>query len=183
MDKFFINQQDVALVIIDIQDKLAAVMKNKAEAVSNCLHLIELAKLFQIPILLTEQYPQGLGPTLPEIREALPSYAPFEKLSFNCCQEKGFPERVASMGKKKLLLTGMEMHVCVLQTGLGLMKEGYTVHVVRDAVCSRTEKNLKTGIEFLRSAGAVITSTETALFQVLQKSGTQAFKIISSRIK
>src|SRR4030042_2170670 len=183
MDKFLLNHQEAALVIIDIQDKLAAAMKYKEPVVNNCLHLIELTRLLQIPVLLTEQYPKGLGPTLPEIQEALPVYAPFEKTAFNCCQETGFLEKVESMGRKKLILAGMETHICVLQTGLGLLEEGYDIHIVQDAICSRTKKDFRSGIEYLRDAGTVITSTETVLFQLLQKAGTEAFKIISQRIK
>lgn len=183
MDKFFISEHDTALLIIDIQDKLAAAMKHKDQVVNNNLHLIELARLLQIPILVTEQYPRGLGPTLPEIREALPVYEPFEKLAFNCCLEAGFLEKVAALGRKKLILTGMETHICVLQTSLGLIKEGYGVQVVRDGVCSRTKANFQAGITVMDRAGAVITGTETVLFQLLQKAGTEAFKIISKRIK
>ena len=87
------------------------------------------------------------------------------------------------MGKKKLLLTGMEAHICVLQTGLGLMRQGYTVQVIKDAVCSRAKNNFDTGIGFLSQAGAVITCTETVLFQLLQKAGTDVFKTIVNRIK
>jgi nicotinamidase-related amidase len=183
MDKFFLNQQNTALVIIDIQEKLAAVMKHKDQVVNNCLHLVELAGLLNIPILLTEQYPKGLGTTIPEIQEALPVYSPFEKTAFNCCQEAGFLGKVASIGRKTLLLTGMETHVCVLQTSLGLMQEGYHVQVVQDAVCSRTKSNFRSGLGFMRDAGTVITNTETVLFQILERAGTEAFKVISRRIK
>jgi isochorismate hydrolase len=183
MDKFILDQQAAALVIIDIQERLAAVMKYKDQVVGNCLHLIELAKLLKIPILQTEQYPKGLGKMLPEIQEVLPAYAPFEKTDFDSCREEGFLEKVASMGRKKLILTGMEAHVCVLQTALGLIKEGYTVHVVQDAVASRYKKDFKVGIEFMRSAGIVITSTEMVLFQLLERSGTEPFKLISKRLK
>ena len=183
MEKYFLNYQEAALLIIDIQERLAAVMKYKDQVADNCLHLIELAKLLEIPILLTEQYPKGLGKTLPEIQEVLPEYAPFEKTDFNSCREEGFLEKVLSMGRKKLILTGMEAHVCVLQTALGLIKEGYAVHVVQDVVASRYKKNFKVGIELMRSAGTVITSTETVLFQLLERSGTEPFKIISKRLK
>ncbi len=183
MDQFFINEHDTALLIIDIQDRLAAAMRHKEQVVNNCLHLIELAKLMSIPILVTEQYPKGLGPTLPEIKEALPVYAPIEKLSFDCCQEPGFLEKIAALGKKKLILTGMETHICVLQTCLGLMKEGFSVQVIQDAVCSRTKRNFNTGMSFMDRAGAVITCTEIVLFQLLQKAGSENFKIISKRIK
>jgi nicotinamidase-related amidase len=183
MDQFFIKAEEAALLIVDIQDKLAAAMKYREQVVANVLHLVELAKLLQIPILVTEQYPKGLGPTLPEIKDALPVYTPFEKGSFDCCQEAGFPEKIAALGKKKLILTGMETHICVLQTSLGLMQAGYAVQVVRDAVCSRTKLNFKTGMAIMDRAGAVITGTETVLFQLLQRAGTEPFKVISKRIK
>lgn len=183
VDKFMIRKDEVALVLIDIQEKLAAAMKKKEAVLANCLHLVELARLLEIPILVTEQYPRGLGPTLEELRTALPAYEPFEKTAFNCCREIGFVEKVAATGRKKLLLTGMEAHICVLQTGLGLLQAGYTVQIVRDASCSRTKDNFRIGIDWLRQAGAVITGTETVLFQLLEKAGTEPFKVISKRIK
>jgi len=183
MDKFFLNRDNLVLAIIDIQEKLAAVMKFREEVVRNCLHLIELAKLYNLPIVLTEQYPKGLGQTVGEIRNALPSYTPIEKLSFDCCEEPPFMEELKRLGKKTVILAGMEAHICVLQTCIGLLREGFHVHVVKDAVCSRFKENWKTGIEFMRDAGAVITSTETALFQLLKVAGTEEFKIISKRIK
>lgn len=183
MEKFFLKAEDVGLLIIDIQERLAASMKHKDQVVANCLHLVETAKLLKIPILLTEQYPKGLGPTLSEVQEVLPDYAPFEKLSFDCCRESGFLEKVAATGRKKWLITGMEAHICVLQTSLGLMQAGYTVQVVQDGICSRSKNNFKTGTAFMDRAGAVLTCTEIVLFQLLQKAGTEPFKIISKRIK
>ncbi|MEW6186095.1 MAG: hydrolase [Thermodesulfobacteriota bacterium] len=183
MEKFFLNARETGLLIIDVQEKLAAVMKYKEQVVQNCRHLIEAAAIFQVPLLLTEQYPKGLGTTVPEIQEILPEYAPLVKTSFDCCREPGFLDRVSSTGRRKWILTGMETHVCILQTALGLMKESYTVQVVQDAVCSRTKKNFKAGIEFMRDAGAVITSTETVLFQLLGKAGGEPFKILSQMIK
>jgi nicotinamidase-related amidase len=183
MDRFFLKAEEAGLLIIDIQDKLAASMKHKDQVVTNTLHLIETAKLLQMPILLTEQYPKGLGPTLPEIKDALPAYEPFEKLSFDCCQENGFGEKVNAMGRKKWLITGMEAHICVLQTGLGMMQAGHTVQIVQDAVCSRSKSNFRTGVSFMDRAGAVLTCTEIVLFQLLQKAGSEVFKIISKRIK
>ena len=136
-----------------------------------------------IPLLITEQYPKGLGPTIPEIKDVIPSYAPIEKISFSCCGEPFFLEAVQVTGRQQVVLAGMETHVCVLQTCLDLLKEGFDVHVVSDAVCSRTEQNYRAGLEFMRDAGAVISCTETVLFQLLAKAGTESFKIISKRIK
>ena len=99
-------------------------MAEKDRVVANALHLIELAKLHHIPILLTEQFPRGLGPTLKEIKESLPAYEPFEKVSFNCCREAGISDPPGRRRRKKVLLTGMETHICILQTALGLLEKG-----------------------------------------------------------
>ncbi len=183
MDRFSLDHKDSFLLIVDIQDRLATVMKARDEVVGNCLHLIELAKMLNIPVILTEQYPKGLGPTVSEIRDALPSYQPIEKLTFDCCGEPNFLKEIKKLGKKTVLLAGMETHICVLQTCIGLLNKGLKVHLVRDAVCSRTEENRKTGTEFMRDAGAVVTCTETVLFQLLRIAGTEEFKAISKRIK
>jgi nicotinamidase-related amidase len=183
LDRFYLGREEAALVIVDIQDRLASVMEDRREVTANCLHLIEAARLLHMPVLVTEQYPKGLGPTVREIREALPSYRPIEKLTFDCCREAPFMDAVYSLGRKKMILTGMETHICVLQTCLGLLKDGYQVHVARDAVCSRTKENFLSGIGMMRDAGAVITCTETALFQLLERAGTEEFKAISKRIK
>ena len=183
MEKFILRKDQALLLIIDIQERLAAAMKMKQQVIANCLHLLEAARLLNMPVLLTEQYPKGLGTTLSEIREALPSYEPFEKTAFDCCREIGFVEKIASAARPTILLTGMEAHICVLQTAIGLLKAGYGVHVVRDAVCSRRKEDFKAAIDLMRDAGAVAATTETVLFQLLERAGTEPFKIISKRIK
>ncbi len=183
LDKFFLDKEDTVLLIVDIQEKLAAVMTEKDKVVRNNLHLIELAKMISMPVMVTEQYPKGLGPTVAEIRSALPFYRPIEKITFDCCGQPPFLEELKEHSKRNVVLTGMETHICVLQTCIGLLKGGINVHIVQDAVCSRTRENWKTGVEFMREAGAVVTSTETALFQLLKVAGTEEFKKISQRIK
>ncbi|MGO9612051.1 MAG: hydrolase [Dissulfurispiraceae bacterium] len=183
MNKFFITRHNSILALIDIQDKLAAIMKSRDELVENCLHLIEIATLLKMPIVLTEQYPKGLGRTVEKIIKKLPVYEPFEKLTFSSCEERKFSDALRQHDKKTVILTGMEAHICILQTCIGLLEKGYDVHLVCDAVCSRTENNWKMAMEFMRDAGAVITSTETVLFQLLKNAGTDEFKIISKRIK
>lgn len=183
LDKYVLNKEDAVLLIVDIQEKLAAVMKDREPVVKNNLHLIELAKMVSLPVMVTEQYPKGLGPTVPELREALPSYRPIEKMTFDCCGQPAFPGELKSLNRKSVILTGMETHICVLQTGIGLLQAGFNVHVVRDAICSRTEGNWETGIGYMRDAGAVVTCTETVLFQLLKVAGTEEFKAISKRIK
>jgi nicotinamidase-related amidase len=183
MDKFLLDKSEAVLVIVDIQERLAAVMADRQRVVDNCLHLIEISKLLNIPVLLNEQYPKGLGPTVKEIREALEPYEPLDKMTFSCCRGGSFLSALAASSRKKVILAGMETHVCVLQTVIDLLKAGYPVHLVGDATCSRTPDNSSAGAEFMRDAGAVITCTETVLFQLLEKAGTDEFKAISKRIK
>jgi nicotinamidase-related amidase len=183
MDKFFPLSDDSVLIIIDIQERLAGAMQLKDAVISNCLHLIELAKMIAIPVLVTEQYPKGLGRTVEEIKKAVPDYQPIEKVSFSCCGEQEFINKLRALNRKTIVMTGMETHVCVLQTCIELLKEGFNVHLVKDAVCSRTKENWNTGVEFMRDAGAVISCTETVLFQFLRVAGTEEFKTISKRIR
>lgn len=181
--KFLLDKNNAALLIIDIQERLAVVMDKKDQVVKNTLHLVELAKMQNIPMVVTEQYPKGLGRTLPDITAALPAHLLIEKVTFSCCGEPSFNDQMKRLGKKKVIVTGMETHICVLQTSLGLLHEGFDVHLVQDAVCSRTKANWRSGIEFIREAGGVVTNTETVLFQLLGVAGTPEFKAISNRIK
>lgn len=183
MKHFILSRENALLIIIDVQERLAVVMERKDRVVTNCQHLIEAAKLLDIPLIVTEQYPKGLGPTIPEIRSVLPSYAPLEKIDFSCCGESSFIDKISYYGRKQIIVAGMETHVCVLQTTLDLLKEGYPVHVVDDAVCSRKDENYRTALDLMRDAGAVINCTETVLFQLLKRAGTDEFRTISKRIK
>ncbi len=183
MDKFTLKKENAIILIVDIQEKLATVMTEKEQVISRCQILVEAAKLFAMPVIVTEQYPKGLGPTVREITEPIESYQPVEKITFDCCAEPAFSGRIDTEERREIILTGMETHICVLQTCLGLLRKGYTVHVVKDAVCSRTKQNFKTGIEMMRDAGAVITSTETVLFQLLEKAGTDEFRTLSKLVK
>ena len=183
LDKFSLEKENAVLLIVDIQERLATVMGQKDRVVKNNQHLIELAKMIDMPVVVTEQYPKGLGRTVPELQAALPYYRPIEKMTFDCCGQPTFLPELKDHNRNTVVLTGMETHICVLQTCLGLLKGGMNVHVVQDAICSRTKENWKTGIEFMREAGAVITCTETVLFQLLKVAGTEEFKKISQRIK
>ncbi len=181
--KYLLDAQDAVLLVIDIQERLAVVMKERDKVVRNCLHLIALAKMINLPVVVTEQYPKGLGRTVPEIRSAVPEYQPVEKVAFNCCGEPAFMAEIRKIGRGTVIVTGMETHICVLQTTIGLLQDGFRPHVVSDAVCSRTEENRTTGLEYMRDAGAAVTCTETVLFQILKVAGTEEFKKISQRIK
>ncbi len=184
LERFFLNRRDSTLLIVDIQERLAAVMKDRERVITNTIHLIEAARLLKIPVLITEQYPRGLGPTVNEITEALREiYRAMEKITFSCCGDEKFTDTLKKTEKKQVIISGMETHVCVLQTCLDLIRDGYFVHIVRDAVCSRKVDDFLTGIELMRDAGAIITCTETVLFQLLERAGTEEFKLISKRIK
>jgi nicotinamidase-related amidase len=180
---FLIDREEAVLVVVDVQERLAAVMDQREKVMANCRRLIEGAKILGIPAIVSEQYSKGLGPTEKDLRGALSSYEPVEKLSFSCCGEPAFMEQIRALDRKKVILCGMETHVCVLQTALGLLREGRDVHLVEDAVCSRSKGNWRTGVEFMRDAGAVITSAETVLFQLLGAAGTDEFKNVSRLVK
>jgi nicotinamidase-related amidase len=184
VDRFLPGIGESVLVVVDVQDRLAAVMEGRERVVQRTKLLIEGAKILGLPIILTEQYPKGLGPTVSEIREVLPpEVRPVEKLHFSCCGEPAFMDALKKTGRTKVLLAGMETHICVLQTTLCLIAAGYTVHVVSDAVCSRKRSDYEVGLGIAREAGAVVTSAETVLFQLLKKAGTEEFKSISKLVK
>ena len=180
---FQLERGTTALLVIDIQERLAAAMAEREKVVVNTGHLIAAAKLLGVPVVHTEQYPKGLGPTVPELRAALEPAAPVEKLTFDCCGEPTFAPALDAAGRSTVIVCGMETHICVLQTVLGLLARGMTVHVAADAVCSRNAENARTALELLRDAGAVITCTETVMFQLLVRAGTPEFKAIQARIR
>ena len=171
------------MVIVDVQEKLAGVMGRKERLVDRLLKLIELARVFQLPIILTEQNPQFLGSTLSVIQEALTDYEPIEKLHFDCCAVDVFNEKIKVKELRNIILTGIETHICVFQTCVSLMEKGYRVHVPHHAVDSRTDDNRQIGLSLMREAGAIITSTETVIFQILKKAGTTEFKALLKTIK
>ena len=180
-----LSAEQCALVVIDVQEKLLPVMLNRPELVRNCRMLIRLATVLNIPVLLTAQYTRGLGATVPEIAELLPGVKPTEKLEFGCLANEAFCNALHELPGRRttLLLCGIESHVCVTQTALGALESGYMVHVASDAVSSRTEWNLRTGLERMKEAGCVISSTEMMVFELLQRGGTAAFKEMTQYIK
>jgi nicotinamidase-related amidase len=178
-----LSRENTGLVIIDVQNKLAPVMGRKGRMVASIIKLIKLAELFNLPVILTEQFPKWLGPTISDIRTCLPECKSITKMEFNCCDVPLFNDRLEAEGLRNIILTGVESHVCVFQTCVSLLEKGYRVHVPRSAVDSRTEENLKTGFELMRGAGAVITSTEAVVFQILEKAGTKEFKEMMKLIR
>ncbi len=184
-DSFFLERDKVVLVVIDVQEKLCIAMDEVVlkQLVKNVGILLESAAELNIPVMVTEQYVKGLGATLPELKEkaALASY--YEKMTFSCCGSVEFVDAIKSTGRTQVIITGMETHVCVLQTVIELRDAGLDVHVVKDAVMSRSKQNWQTAIQTMTLAGAIPTCTESALFQLLKVAGTEEFKKLSKLVR
>lgn len=174
-----------ALIVIDVQDKLLPPIFQKDQLVRNSQLLIRLAGILKIPTLLTTQYSRGLGNTVPELASLLPETHPIEKQMFSCFGSEVFCSTLKRLpgNRSTVILCGMESHICVAQTALAALREGYLVHVASDAVSSRTEWNWKIGLERMRAAGAVISSTEMVVYEALRSSDTSAFKDMLKHLK
>jgi nicotinamidase-related amidase len=174
-----------ALVVVDIQEKLLPPIYQKEQLVKNSQLLIRLAGILKIPALVTTQYAKGLGETLPEIISLLPETQPIDKQMFSCFGSDQFCSSLKRLpgNRNTLLLCGMESHICVMQTALAALNEGYIVHVASDAVSSRTEWNWKIGLDRMRAAGAVISSTEMMIYELLRSSGAPAFRELLPYLK
>ena len=184
VSEFMLDRNDAVLVVIDVQEKLCVAMDEKvlARLTRHIGILQKAAQELQFPQLVTEQYVKGLGGTITELKEGCCTPA-IEKMTFSCCGESAFPDELRKLGRKQIIVTGMETHVCVLQTVLQLLEAGYIVHVVADAVMSRKKENWQIALAMAQQAGAVITSTETALFQLLRVAGSEEFKKLSKLVR
>lgn len=184
-NSFFLDCDKAVLVVIDVQEKLCVAMDENVlkKLVKNIGILLESAAELNVPVLLTEQYVKGLGATLPELRDKAVSAPCFEKMSFSCCGSSEFVEALKATGRTQVIITGMETHVCVLQTVIELRQAGLDVHIVKDAVMSRNKQNWQTAIQGMTLAGAVPTSTESAMFQLLKVAGTDEFKKLSKLVR
>lgn len=179
-----LRSEDCVLAVVDIQEKLLPAIHEKERLLRNSQLLIRLAKILGLPVALSEQYPRGLGQTVPEIASLLNGVKPIEKLEFGCFGNADYCTAIGRLsGRNTLLVCGIEAHICVTQTVLGALNQGLTVHVAADAVSSRAELNWKIGLERMRDAGAVISSTEMMIYELLVKSGTPAFKEILQYLK
>jgi len=174
-----------ALVVVDIQQKLLPPIFNKEALVKNSQLLIRLATILGLPVMVTTQYSKGLGGTVPEIASLLADVTAIDKLEFSCFGSDQFRSHLKALpgNRNTVLLCGMEAHICVMQTALGALNEGYLVHVASDAVGSRAESNWNIGLDRMKSAGAVISSTEMMMYELLRCSGTPAFKELLPYLK
>jgi nicotinamidase-related amidase len=180
-----VERENAVLVLIDFQEALVKAMESDVinRVIRNGQTLIAFAKEMGIPILVTEQYPKGLGGTIPGLKKDLEGITPMAKMSFSCCRMDGFRGQMEDSGRKEVILCGIETHVCVLQTAAELLEQGYGVHVVADAVCSRRKLDWETGLRWMEKKGAMILTTEIIAFQLLKEAGTEEFKRLSRLLK
>ncbi|MDD3852105.1 MAG: isochorismatase family protein [Syntrophomonadaceae bacterium] len=181
MNKFRLNSEDTVLLVIDLQEKLMKAMDQSENVYRYTNLLLDTAKQLQIPVIVSEQYPRGLGSTVEQICEHLSEHQLIEKTTFSCGEPLLI--KIADLKRNTVIVTGSETHVCVFQTVTDLLDKGYNVHVVRNAVCSRFKDDYKSGLELMKEAGAIITNAETVVFDLLKQSGTPDFKAISPLIK
>jgi nicotinamidase-related amidase len=176
-----LSHQECQLVVVDVQEKLIPVIPVSKKLVQRLQQLIQAATIFQIPLSCTEQYPQGLGPTIPELADLLPK--PVEKLRFSAAECLGWGNIANTIDSRtKIVLTGIEAHICVQQTALDLLAAGYRVIIPIDAVASRNQLDWQTSIKRMENSGAVITTTESILFEWCEIAGTEKFKQISNLV-
>lgn len=171
------------LVVVDIQERLAPAMFSLPPLIRNANILLRTAELLEVPVLASEQYRKGLGPTLLEVAELLPEGAILEKSSFSCMADAAFAARLQELGRPQTVVIGMEAHVCVLQTCMHLLESGREVFVVEDAVSSRTPENHRAALTRLAREGARVVTTEMVAFEWLERADIPAFKEVSRMVK
>lgn len=188
IDELTVRPPRTGLLVIDVQERLAAAMPEpvRAQLERNIATLIAAAGTFQLPIIVSEQYPRGLGRTTPAVQAALDEVRDvcfFEKVDFAATSSPAWPVAIGDRLIDRWLVTGMETHVCVFQTVRALREDGATVHVVADACASRTKANFRNGLALASATGAIVTNTETIVFDLLQRAGTDDFRALSKLLK
>lgn len=178
-----LQADSAAIVAIDLQEKLLPTIKHADRVVARTARLLKFARELQIPVLWTEQYPKGLGPTVSEIAQPLEGVQPIDKTVFGCMGHPRFEGALSDLGCRQLILTGIEGHICVMQTALGALNKGYEVYVVRDAVGSSEDEELEAGLERMEKSGATIVTTQMAMFELLGEAGTPQFKRVLPLLK
>lgn len=178
-----LNPENSLLLVIDVQEKLVNAL-DKNIIVKRVSNLVKSARLLEIPVVVTEQYPKGLGATVQEVSSEFPEGTPvFEKTSFNALDEEGVLEKIKSYNKKQIVICGIETHICVHQTAAALLREGFEVYVVKDACASRSKYEFKQGIELMAANNAKISCVEIVLFEWLRTAKNPHFKEIQALIK
>ena len=178
-----LKAENATLVVVDVQGKLATLMHEKEKFYDAVVRMIKGARVLDIPILWNEQLPDKLGETIAPVRDALHGYEPLVKKSFSCCGNPNFVKELKALGRTQVLLVGMETHVCVYQTAMDLLRDGFEVHLVADAVSSRTAENRQIGIQAITDAGARLSCVEMALFEMLHVAEGEQFKACIKIVK
>jgi nicotinamidase-related amidase len=180
-----LEAEQCALIVVDMQEKLLPPIWEKERLVRNVQLLTHMARVLKIPALVTVQYAKGLGNTVPGIASLLPDSPPIDKLTFSCFDSDVFCSLLKRLPGQRttVLLCGMETHICVMQTALGALREGYLAHVASDAVSSRTELNWRIGLDRMCAAGAILSSTEMMIYELLRSSGAPAFRELLPYLK
>lgn len=181
--KGLISRENAVLVVIDVQEKLFPLISDGEKILENMRKLIQFARIISMPIVLTEQYPKGLGPTIPEIRDLIPNIQPVEKVEFSCFGSEEFREIIKRLNAKSLIIVGIETHICVMQTAIEGVKEGFKVCVVSDATSSRNPEDKSAALERLRDNDIIVASTEMLIYELLKRAGTQEFREALKLIK
>lgn len=171
------------VMVVDMQAPFLQSIFERERLLRHIALLISGANILKTPILGTTQYAQRMGEIVPEIREKLPAIAVRDKMAFSCYADPQIADEVDKMGRKQILLCGVESHICICQTAHDLLAAGYQVHVVADAISSRTEANWKLGLKKMKQGGALISSVELALYEMMEEAGTPAFREILSLVK
>lgn len=178
-----LDRQKTALLIIDVQEAINAVMHTGDLVVESVVKLIKACRILSVPIFITEQYPKGLGPTETKVMDALAGQTPIQKMNFSCCRSDDLVSQLRAAGAKQVIVVGIESHVCVLQTSLDLTALDFQVHLPKEATSSRKEMDYLTALERMQNTGVIITTVEAALFELLEKAGTPEFREVSRLIK
>ncbi|MBN1193070.1 MAG: hydrolase [Coriobacteriia bacterium] len=178
-----VERDRAILVLVDVQSRLADVMERRDAVVASSVLLARTCRMLGVPVAITRQYPRGLGDTVPELLEATAGIEPVDKVTFSCVGEPAFVSLLAHTGRRQVILAGMETHICVTQTALGLLAEGYDVQVVADATCSRRESDHLIALDRLRCAGVVVTTSESVIYEALGRAGTEEFGAVLEEVK
>lgn len=178
-----IRKEDTIAVVIDVQKRLYPFISGNEKLTENIVRLIKGLRAIGVEILVTTQYVKGLGDTIEPVKEALGEFSHMEKMSFSCCGDGNFISAVKKSGKKNVIVCGIESHVCVLQTVIDLLEKGYRPVLIEDCVSSRSLNDKKFAVERMRQEGALISTYESILFELLEVSGTDTFKEISKIVK
>jgi nicotinamidase-related amidase len=178
-----LTKQRTALVVIDMQDRFRGIIQDGEQVIAACSRLVRFCLTLEIPVVVTEHYPRGLGTTMAELQQLFPSWAPLEKITFSCCGDDGFTAAIGGLRRDQIVLCGIESHVCVYQTARDLLSQGHQVATANDAISARSATDREIGLRRMAELGAQTMSAEMIMFEVLQRAKTQDFKAVADILR